>query len=107
MPLNDIIMLSSAIFLAFMSLVYPQLGSFLVILTICLYGIYLDILEELLINLCHLIFFLCFHGYRFPIVEPDLGHTKLRLAREGLEAISRIKNPIAAVSVCLRYFLRF
>uniref|UniRef100_A0A2P2MHY7 Guanylate-binding protein 4 isoform X1 n=6 Tax=Rhizophora mucronata TaxID=61149 RepID=A0A2P2MHY7_RHIMU len=35
----------------------------------------------------------------FPIVEPDLGHTKLRLAREGLEAISRIKNPIAAVSV--------
>uniref|UniRef100_A0A2P2MHX3 Guanylate-binding protein 4 isoform X1 n=1 Tax=Rhizophora mucronata TaxID=61149 RepID=A0A2P2MHX3_RHIMU len=43
----------------------------------------------------------------FPIVEPDLGHTKLRLAREGLEAISRIKNPIAAVSVCLRYFLRF
>nr|CAB3452129.1 unnamed protein product [Digitaria exilis] len=35
----------------------------------------------------------------FPIVEPDYGHTKLRLAKEGLEAIRRIKTPIAAVSV--------
>ncbi|XP_062187604.1 uncharacterized protein LOC133890956 isoform X2 [Phragmites australis] len=35
----------------------------------------------------------------FPIVEPDYGHTKLRLAKEGLEAIQRIKTPIAAVSV--------
>ncbi|OMP08821.1 hypothetical protein COLO4_06092 [Corchorus olitorius] len=35
----------------------------------------------------------------FPIVEPDPGHTKLRLSREGLEAISRITNPIAAVAV--------
>ncbi|GMH30846.1 hypothetical protein Nepgr_032689 [Nepenthes gracilis] len=35
----------------------------------------------------------------FPIVEPDLGHTKLRLAREGLEAIRRITAPIAAVAV--------
>lgn len=35
----------------------------------------------------------------FPIVEPDPGHTKLRLAGEGLEAIRRIKSPIAAVSV--------
>ncbi|PKA59769.1 hypothetical protein AXF42_Ash011893 [Apostasia shenzhenica] len=35
----------------------------------------------------------------FPVVEPDFGHTKLRLAREGLEAIRRIKNPIAALSV--------
>ncbi|CAI0385652.1 unnamed protein product [Linum tenue] len=35
----------------------------------------------------------------FPIVEPDPGHTKLRLSREGLEAIRRIKNPIAAVAV--------
>jgi hypothetical protein len=38
--------------------------------------------------------------YRFPIVEPDSGHTKLRLSREGLEAIQRIKTPIAAISVC-------
>lgn len=38
--------------------------------------------------------------YRFPIVEPDSGHTKLRLSREGLEAIRRIKTPIAAISVC-------
>ncbi|KAJ8650432.1 hypothetical protein MRB53_003455 [Persea americana] len=35
----------------------------------------------------------------FPIVEPDSGHTKLRLAREGLEAIERITDPIAAVAV--------
>lgn len=35
----------------------------------------------------------------FPIVEPDVGHTKLRLAREGLDVIRRIKSPIAAVSV--------
>ncbi|PNT76907.1 hypothetical protein BRADI_1g55470v3 [Brachypodium distachyon] len=36
---------------------------------------------------------------RFPIVEPDYGHTKLRLSKEGLEAIQRINTPIAAVSV--------
>ncbi|KAJ7972725.1 Guanylate-binding family protein [Quillaja saponaria] len=35
----------------------------------------------------------------FPILEPDPGHTKLRLSREGLEAIERITNPIAAVGV--------
>ncbi|XP_010527336.1 PREDICTED: guanylate-binding protein 4 [Tarenaya hassleriana] len=35
----------------------------------------------------------------FPIVEPDPGHTKLRLSREGLEAISKITTPIAAVAV--------
>ncbi|XP_028788598.1 guanylate-binding protein 4-like [Neltuma alba] len=35
----------------------------------------------------------------FPIVEPDPGHTKLRLSREGLEVIERITNPIAAVGV--------
>ncbi|KAG1347695.1 putative guanylate-binding protein 4 [Cocos nucifera] len=35
----------------------------------------------------------------FPIVEPDPGHTKLHLAREGLEAIERITTPIAAVAV--------
>lgn len=46
---------------------------------------------------------LCFGIYRFPIVEPDPGHTKLRLAREGLEAIERITTPIAAVAVSLRF----
>eukprot|EP00268_Persea_americana_P042447 TRINITY_DN4247_c0_g1_i8.p1 TRINITY_DN4247_c0_g1~~TRINITY_DN4247_c0_g1_i8.p1 ORF type:complete len:560 (-),score=109.71 TRINITY_DN4247_c0_g1_i8:141-1820(-) len=35
----------------------------------------------------------------FPIVEPDSGHTKLRLAREGLEVLERITSPIAAVAV--------
>lgn len=41
-------------------------------------------------------------SFRFPIVEPDPGHTKLRISREGLEAIERIQNPIAAVAVRLR-----
>ncbi|GAB2298279.1 hypothetical protein Dimus_032349 [Dionaea muscipula] len=35
----------------------------------------------------------------FPIVEPDPGHTKLRLAKEGLEAIERITTPISPVAV--------
>lgn len=35
-------------------------------------------------------------------MEPDPGHTKLRLSREGLEAIERITTPIAAVAVSLR-----
>lgn len=35
----------------------------------------------------------------FPIVEPDYGHTKLRLSEQGLEAIRRIENPIAIVGV--------
>ncbi|KAL7151460.1 hypothetical protein ABFS83_04G032800 [Erythranthe nasuta] len=35
----------------------------------------------------------------FPIIEPDPGHTKLRLSREGLKAIERITTPIAAVAV--------
>ncbi|MQL86058.1 hypothetical protein Taro_018591 [Colocasia esculenta] len=35
----------------------------------------------------------------FPIVEPDSGHTKLRLAKEGLEAIKRITNPIASIAM--------
>ncbi|XP_047316053.1 guanylate-binding protein 4-like [Impatiens glandulifera] len=35
----------------------------------------------------------------FPIVEPDPGHTKLRISMEGLEAIERITTPIAAVAV--------
>ena len=48
------------------------------------------------------LFFFC----SFPIVEPDPGHTKLRLSREGLEAIERITNPIAAVAVCLTETLK-
>ncbi|KAG6484774.1 hypothetical protein ZIOFF_053299 [Zingiber officinale] len=35
----------------------------------------------------------------FPIVEPDSEHTKLRLAKEGLDAIQRITTPIAVVAV--------
>lgn len=35
----------------------------------------------------------------FPIVVPDPGHTKLLIAREGLQAIQRIKTPIAAIAV--------
>ncbi|KAF7153331.1 hypothetical protein RHSIM_Rhsim01G0270500 [Rhododendron simsii] len=35
----------------------------------------------------------------FPIVEPDPGHTKLRITKEGLEAIRKITTPIAAVAV--------
>ncbi|KAJ0051541.1 hypothetical protein Pint_03221 [Pistacia integerrima] len=38
----------------------------------------------------------------FPIVEPDPGHTKLRLSSEGLEVIRRITTPIAAVAVSQR-----
>lgn len=35
----------------------------------------------------------------FPIIEPDPGHTKLRLARAGLEAIERVTTPVAAIAV--------
>nr|XP_015631617.1 guanylate-binding protein 5 isoform X2 [Oryza sativa Japonica Group] len=35
----------------------------------------------------------------FPIVEPDYGHTKLRLSQQGLDAIRRIETPIAVVGV--------
>ncbi|KAK4780276.1 hypothetical protein SAY87_016382 [Trapa incisa] len=35
----------------------------------------------------------------FPIVEPDPGHTKLRLAREGLDVIEKITTPVAVVAV--------
>lgn len=38
-------------------------------------------------------------------MEPDPGHTKLRLAREGLEAIERITTPIAAVAVSCNFRL--
>jgi hypothetical protein len=34
-------------------------------------------------------------------VEPDHGHTKLRLSEQGLDAIRRIENPIAIVGVSL------
>lgn len=44
---------------------------------------------------------------RFPIVEPDYGHTKLRLATQGLEAIQRITTPIAAVAVSLALSILF
>lgn len=36
---------------------------------------------------------------RFPVVEPDDSHTKLQMAESGVEAISRITTPIAAVAV--------
>lgn len=36
-------------------------------------------------------------------MEPDPGHTKLRLSKEGLEAIEKITTPIAAVAVRLRF----
>ncbi|XP_047329279.1 guanylate-binding protein 4-like [Impatiens glandulifera] len=35
----------------------------------------------------------------FRIVEPDPGHTKLRISKEGLDVIERITTPIAAVAV--------
>ncbi|KAL3683680.1 hypothetical protein R1sor_001702 [Riccia sorocarpa] len=35
----------------------------------------------------------------FPLVEPDAVHTKLSLAKRGLDVISRITNPIAVVAV--------
>ncbi|KAK9140099.1 hypothetical protein Scep_009780 [Stephania cephalantha] len=35
----------------------------------------------------------------FPIVEPDSGHTKLQLSREGLEALERIETLVAVVAV--------
>lgn len=63
---------------------------------------------DTLLSLLFLLFFLSpivssetiinFHQ-PFPIVEPDPGHTKLRLSQEGLEAIERITNPIASVAV--------
>lgn len=39
-------------------------------------------------------------------MEPDPGHTKLSLSREGLEVIERITNPIAAVAVSLSETLK-
>ncbi|EFJ35720.1 hypothetical protein SELMODRAFT_438593 [Selaginella moellendorffii] len=35
----------------------------------------------------------------FPVVEPDPGHTKLAISKQGLELISSIKNPISVVAV--------
>lgn len=49
---------------------------------------------------CHTESYNCYYSNpSFPIVEPDPHHTKLRLSKEGLEAIERIKSPIAAVAV--------
>lgn len=48
----------------------------------------------------------CVYLYRFPIVEPDYGHTKLRLSQQGLEAIRRIETPIAVVGVSLNLIFR-
>lgn len=39
-------------------------------------------------------------------MEPDSEHTKIRLAREGLEAIQRITNPIAVVAVSRNFISR-
>ena len=39
----------------------------------------------------------------FPVVEPDIAHTKLRVSKEGLDVISRITNPIAVVAVSDKY----
>ncbi|KAJ7558218.1 hypothetical protein O6H91_04G029100 [Diphasiastrum complanatum] len=41
-------------------------------------------------------------GYRhraFPVVEPDSGHTKLMLAKTGLDIFSNVMTPVAIVSV--------
>lgn len=36
-------------------------------------------------------------------MEPDPGHTKLRLAREGLDVIEKITTPIAVVAVSFSF----
>ncbi|RWW50509.1 hypothetical protein BHE74_00043211 [Ensete ventricosum] len=41
----------------------------------------------------------------FPILQPDPDHIRLRLAREGLEAIQDITTPVAAVAVSLAFGL--
>ncbi|URD96681.1 GTP binding protein [Musa troglodytarum] len=38
----------------------------------------------------------------FPIVKPDPDHLRLRLAREGLDAIQNITTPVAVVAVVYR-----
>lgn len=55
-----------------------------------------------------LVLFNLIHIYpqsRFPIVEPDPGHTKLRLAREGLDVIEKITTPIAVVAVSFSFMI--
>ena len=37
-------------------------------------------------------------------MEPDPGHTKLAVTRNGLDAIARITNPIAVVAVRVSSF---
>lgn len=38
-------------------------------------------------------------------MEPDPGHTKLRLTREGLDVIEKITTPIAVVAVSFRFMI--
>lgn len=47
-------------------------------------------------------------GSQIPIVEPGSIYTKLRLSREGLEAIRKINTPIAAIRMVIpiRYRIR-
>lgn len=60
----------------------------------------LCILKYQTFDCCHTKSYNCYYSNpSFPIVEPDPHHTKLRLSKEGLEAIERIKGPIAAVAV--------
>ncbi|CAI5470597.1 unnamed protein product [Closterium sp. Yama58-4] len=36
---------------------------------------------------------------RYPVIQPDTKHTKLKVSQEGLSVIRSIKNPIAIVAV--------
>ncbi|CAI5494657.1 unnamed protein product [Closterium sp. Naga37s-1] len=36
---------------------------------------------------------------RYPVIQPDTKHTKLKVSQEGLNVIRSIKNPIAIVAV--------
>lgn len=74
---------------------FPSLLCFLFIILL-----FLHLLFYVLTSLLWLFYaYGSFFTHRFPIVEPDPGHTKLRLAREGLDAIEKITSPIAAVAV--------
>ncbi|CAI5525714.1 unnamed protein product [Closterium sp. Naga37s-1] len=41
----------------------------------------------------------CMHACRYPVIQPDTKHTKLKVSQEGLSVIRSIKNPIAIVAV--------
>jgi hypothetical protein len=62
-----------------------------------LFTCYYDVCEFSAVNM--VLSIKCVYLYRFPIVEPDYGHTKLRLSQQGLDAIRRIETPIAVVGV--------